>query len=127
MPIPNPFAPAPAQVGAVHAIDCREELDRHVDRYRRNRDILLDRLPSLGFDRFTDPHGAFYLYCHVRHLSEDSVDFCIDMLENARVLVAPGSDFCPVSGGHFVRFSYAGSTANVEAAVDRIADWRGSA
>ena len=119
--------PAPAQVGAVHAIDCRKELDLHVQRYRRNRDILLERLPSLGFDRFTSPHGAFYLYCHVQHLAEDSVDFCIDMLENARVLVAPGSDFCPLSGKHFIRFSYAGPTEGIAAAVDRIAGWRGSA
>ena len=119
--------PAPAQVAAVRAIDCREELDGHVERYRRNRDILLDRLPEIGFDRFADPHGAFYLYCHVQHLTEDSVDFCVDMLENAHVLVAPGSDFCPRSGQHFIRFSYAGATDLIEAAIDRIAKWRGHA
>ena len=119
--------PAPAQVGALQAIDCRPELDHHVNRYRRNRDILLDRLPPLGFDRFTAPDGAFYLYCHVRHMHEDSVAFCIDMLENAKVLVAPGSDFCPMSGQHYIRFSYAGATDQIEEAVNRIAQWRGEA
>ena len=117
--------PAPAQIGALHAIDCRAELDGHVERYRRNRNIMLEGLPSLGFDRFTSPHGAFYLYCHVRHLHEDSVKFCIDMLEGASVLAAPGSDFCPTSGQHYVRFSYAGATEQVEEAVHRIAQWRG--
>jgi len=116
--------PAPAQVGALHAIDCRPELDHHVKRYRRNRDILLQRLPGLGFDRFTSPHGAFYLYCHVMHMHSDSVEFCIEMLEGAGVLVAPGSDFCPSSGQHYIRFSYAGATEQIEAAVDRIAAWR---
>ncbi len=117
--------PAPAQVGALHALDCRKELDHHVERYRRNRDILLKRLPAMGFDRFTAPHGAFYLYCHVKHMHEDSVEFCIEMLEQAGVLVAPGSDFCPDSGQHFVRFSYAGSTEEIEEALDRIERWRG--
>jgi aspartate/methionine/tyrosine aminotransferase len=117
--------PAPSQIGALHAIDCRDELDHHVVRYRRNRDILLSRLPALGFDRFTEPHGAFYFYCHIQHMNEDSVAFCIEMMEKAHVLVAPGSDFCPESGKHFVRFSYAGATEVVEAAVERIAAWRG--
>ena len=117
--------PAPAQVGALHAIDCRSELDGHVERYRRNRDVMLNGLPQLGFDRFTAPHGAFYLYCHVQHLHEDSVQFCVDMLENANVLVAPGSDFCPMTGQHYIRFSYAGATEQVEEAVHRISRWRG--
>jgi aspartate/methionine/tyrosine aminotransferase len=118
-------SPAPAQVGALHALDCRDELDHHVERYRRNRDLMLDRLPAMGFDRFSAPHGAFYLYCHVKHMHEDSVEFCIEMLEEARVLAAPGSDFCPDTGQHFVRFSYAGATADIEEALDRIERWRG--
>lgn len=117
--------PAPAQIGALHALDCRDELDLHVERYRRNRDLMLERLPDMGFDRFTAPHGAFYLYCHVKHMHEDSVEFCIDMLEGAGVLAAPGSDFCPDSGQHFVRFSYAGATEEIEEALDRIGGWRG--
>jgi aspartate/methionine/tyrosine aminotransferase len=118
-------APTPAQVGALHALDCRDELDQHVERYRRNRDLMLARLPGIGFDRFTAPHGAFYLYCHVKHMHEDSVEFCIEMLEEAGVLAAPGSDFCPDSGQHFVRFSYAGSTEDIEEALERIGRWRG--
>ena len=117
--------PAPAQIGALHAIDCRPELDRHVERYRDNRDILLNGLPRLGFDRFTTPHGAFYLYCHVQHLHEDSLEFCVDMMNKAGVLAAPGSDFCPMSGQHYVRFSYAGATEKVQEAVHRLAQWRG--
>lgn len=119
--------PAPSQIAALPALDARKELDGHVVRYRRNRDIFLDRLPKLGFDRFTTPHGAFYFYCHVQHMHEDSVQFCIDMMEQAHVLAAPGSDFCPDTGKHFIRFSYAGATELVEAAIDRIAAWRGKA
>ena len=50
-----------------------------------------------------------------------------DMLgtQGAGVLAAPGSDFCPDSGQHFVRFSYAGATEDIEEALDRIGRWRG--
>ena len=116
--------PAPAQVGAMHALDCREELDQHVEHYRSNRDLMVERLPAMGFDRFSSPHGAFYLYCHVQHLHEDSVAFCTQMLDEAGVLAAPGSDFCPDSGHHYVRFSYAGDRADIEEALDRIERWR---
>ena len=61
---------------------------------------------------------------HRQHMSEDSVQFCIEMLENANVLVAPGSDFSPMSGQHYIRFSYAGATKQIETAVERISTWR---
>ncbi|MEE2679954.1 MAG: hypothetical protein VX546_15330, partial [Myxococcota bacterium] len=88
---------------------------------------LLDRLPAMGFDRFCAPDGAFYIYCHIKHMHQDSVQFCIEMLEGAGVLAAPGSDFCPETGQHFIRFSYAGATEEIETALDRIAQWRGKA
>ena len=116
--------PAPSQFGALHALDCSEELDGHVARYKTNRDILLKELPSAGFDKFAAPHGAFYLYCHVKHLHEDSLQFAIDMLEGCGVLVAPGSDFSVRHGHHFIRFSYAGATQDIEEAVSRIKKWR---
>ena len=116
--------PAPSQYGALHALDCRKELDEHVARYKKNRDILLEHMPAMGFDRYAAPHGAFYLYCHVKHLHEDSLQFAIEMLEGCGVLAAPGSDFSVRHGHHFIRFSYAGSTADVEEAVERMTKWR---
>ena len=118
-------APTPSQFGALEALDCGDELDKHVARYKRNRDILLGEMPRLGFDRFTAPHGAFYLYCHVKHMHEDSVKFAIEMLEGCGVLAAPGTDFSPRDGHHFLRFSYAGATEDIEEAVHRIERWRG--
>jgi aspartate/methionine/tyrosine aminotransferase len=119
--------PNPSQEVALATMDCTEELDEHVARYKRNRDIILREMPRLGFDKFTAPHGAFYLYCHVQHLEEDSVKFCIDMLEGCAVLASPGTDFAPRDGHHYVRFSYAGSTEDIEEAMRRIGEWRGIA
>jgi aspartate/methionine/tyrosine aminotransferase len=115
---------APSQVGALAALDCRDELDGHVVRYKRNRDILVRELPKIGFDRFTAPNGAFYLYCHVAHLHEDSVAFATEMLESCGVLTTPGTSFSPAHGHHFLRMSYAGSTEDIEEAVARLKRWR---
>ena len=72
--------PTLSQHAALAAFDCRDELDGHVRRYRRNRDLLLAGLPEAGFDRFAPAEGAFYLYCDVAHLTNDSRDFCKRML-----------------------------------------------
>ena len=72
--------PTLSQHAALAAFECRDELDTHVRRYRRNRDLLLAGLPEAGFDRFAPAEGAFYLYCDVAHLTNDSRDFCKRML-----------------------------------------------
>jgi aspartate/methionine/tyrosine aminotransferase len=37
--------------------------------------------------------------------------------------VAPGVDFDPVDGHRWVRFSFAGATEDVTAALERLAAW----
>jgi aspartate/methionine/tyrosine aminotransferase len=116
--------PAPSQYAALAAFECQAELKQHVTRYAHNRDILLRELPQAGFDRFTTPDGAFYVYCRIQHLRGDSLQFCIDMLEGCGVLASPGLDYDPHHGHHFIRFSYAGATKNIEEAAQRIKTWR---
>jgi len=115
---------APAQQVALAAMDCEAELTQHVQRYARNREILLNELPQAGFDHFMPPDGAFYIYCRVKNLRHDSMQFCSEMLENCGVLASPGSDYDPHHGHHYVRFSYAGATDQIEEAVHRIKAWR---
>ena len=76
--------PTLSQHAALAAFDCRDELDGHVRRYRTNRDLLLAGLPAAGLDRFAPAEGAFYLYCDVAHLTNDSREFCRRMLARGR-------------------------------------------
>ena len=57
-------APAVSQAAALAAFspEARAELDGHVARYARNRDLLLRRLPELGVTTFAPPDGAFYAW-----------------------------------------------------------------
>ncbi|MBL8834378.1 MAG: aminotransferase class I/II-fold pyridoxal phosphate-dependent enzyme [Rhodospirillales bacterium] len=116
--------PTLAQVAAVAAFDARDEMDGHVRSYRANRDYLLAELPKAGFREFASPDGAFYLYADVAHLTNDSTEFCSRMLAEAGVAATPGVDFDPERGNRFVRFSFAGTMADMVEAAKRLKAWR---
>ncbi|HEY0043977.1 MAG TPA: aminotransferase class I/II-fold pyridoxal phosphate-dependent enzyme [Allosphingosinicella sp.] len=116
-------APSLSQHAGVIAMDCTPELDANVAVYRRNRELLLRALPFLGLTSFAPPDGAFYIYVDVRHLTDDSLAFCTQLLRDTGVATAPGIDFDPVDGRHFMRFSFAVSTAEVEEAIRRMRPW----
>ncbi|MEJ7933590.1 aminotransferase class I/II-fold pyridoxal phosphate-dependent enzyme [Sphingobium sp. AN558] len=115
--------PSLAQHAGLAAFDCGEELEGHVATYRRNRALLLAALPALGLASIAPPDGAFYIYADVGHLTDDSLGFCQRLLRDTGVATAPGIDFDPVEGGHFIRFSFAVSTDRVEDAIARMTPW----
>ncbi len=115
--------PALSQYAAVEAFSGMEELDRYVEVYARNREILLREFPKMGLSKLAAAEGAFYIYADVRHLTNDSVDFCKRMLAETGVAATPGLDFDPERGNSFVRFSFAGATATIEKAVEQLKSW----
>jgi aspartate/methionine/tyrosine aminotransferase len=119
--------PTLSQHAAVAALDAREELDRHVAHYAENRDLLLARLPEVGFESFAPADGAFYLYADIHHRTNDSEAFCRAMLAETGIAATPGIDFDPERGRGFLRLSYAGSRGDMEEAIRRLRRWRGPA
>lgn len=117
--------PALSQHAALAAFSAQGELDGHVARYRRNRDILLGELPGLGWDRLAPADGAFFLYADVSRMTHDSESFCRRLLEDTGVALTPGVDFDPDRGRHYVRLSFAGMETDVVDAVRRLRGWRG--
>ena len=115
--------PTLAQVAAEAAFDGREEMEAVKHGYEENRRILTEGLPKAGLDKFLPVDGAFYLYADISRFSDDSLDFAKRMLNEANVAATPGIDFDPVNGKHFLRFCYAGSSAEIHEAVDRIGRW----
>ncbi|MGQ4600194.1 aminotransferase class I/II-fold pyridoxal phosphate-dependent enzyme [Nocardia sp. R6R-6] len=114
--------PAISQYAALYAFgaEAKEELDGHVRRYAVNRRLLLDGLPKLGITDLAPADGAFYAYADIGHLTDDSRAWCADVLHHTGVALAPGVDFDTVNGHHTVRFSFAGATADIEAALLRL-------
>ena len=116
-------APSLSQHAGLAALDCHAELQSHVAVYARNRQLLLDALPRLGLTSIAPPDGAFYIYADIGHLTDNSLQFCQDLLRATGVATAPGFDFDPVEGHRFIRFSFAVSTPEVEDAIERLAVW----
>ncbi len=119
--------PAVAQVPAVAAFSPESiaELDGHVARYAENRALLLRRLPELGIDHLAPADGAFYAYADLSELTDDSLAWCAAVLADTGVALTPGVDFDTRAGNRFVRLSFAGSTAEVDEAVDRLERYLG--
>jgi aspartate/methionine/tyrosine aminotransferase len=116
-------APSLSQHAGLVAMDCADELEGHVEVYRRNRALLLDALPGLGLREIAPPDGAFYIYASVAHLTDDSLAFCKQLLRDTGVATASGVDFDPVEGRRFIRISFAVSTPEVEEALRRLTPW----
>jgi aspartate/methionine/tyrosine aminotransferase len=115
--------PTLSQIAAAAAFDGRAEMDEVKHGYEENRRILTQGLPKAGIDKFLPVDGAFYLYADMSRFTDDSYDFARRMLDEAGVAATPGIDFDPVHGKHFIRFSYARSSADMREAVDRIGRW----
>lgn len=116
-------APSLSQHAGLAAMDCRDELEGHVEVYRRNRALLLEALPALGLREIAPPDGAFYIYASVAHLTDDSLAFCQELLRDTGVATASGVDFDPVEGRRFIRLSFAVSTPEIEEALRRLTPW----
>ena len=116
-------APHASQIAALAALDATAELDANLDVYRANRALMLRGLPEAGFTRIAPPDGAFYVYADVSDLTGDSRDLSTRILNEAGVAVTPGLDFDPGRGAGALRFSYAGSTADIAEGLARLRLW----
>jgi aspartate/methionine/tyrosine aminotransferase len=117
--------PVLSQYAAIAAFtpESYAELDGHVARYAANRQVLLDGLPALGIDKLAPADGAFYVYADVGHLTDDSYAWCLQVLEETGVAMAPGIDFDTRRGNEFVRLSFAGTGTEIREGLDRLAAW----
>lgn len=117
--------PTLSQRAAVAAFtpDAYAEVDGHVRRYRANRDLLVGGLTELGVGGLAPADGAFYAWADIGHLDDDSAAFCRRLLQETGVAAVPGGDFDPARGHRFVRLSFAGESADIEQALQRMSDW----
>src|SRR5204863_1256163 len=115
--------PTVAQVAAIGAFDGLDELEANKRVYAENRALLLGELPKAGLERIVPADGAFYLYVGVGDFTSDSVAFTKEMLNETGVAATPGVDFDAERGSRYVRFCYAGTTADMAEAARRLAGW----
>lgn len=115
-------ASTPAQYAALAAFkpETIAILENHKKEFKQRRDFLLPKLRELGFKIEVEPQGAFYIYANCEKFSQDSYQFCYDILENIGVAITPGNDFGNNKANTFVRFAYTTSLDRLKEAVERL-------
>ena len=126
----NMFINAPT-ISQTAALKCWEpetieELEGHVDKYRKSREIILDSLHKLSPSvKIAPADGGFYVYVDLgENISEghDAVEMCKALLEEEYVAFTPGIDFedpCSDIGRRRFRISYAGGIVTAKEAMQR--------
>jgi LL-diaminopimelate aminotransferase len=111
-------APSLVQYAATHALDHYDELSAPVaGAYRARRDAVVAAMALTG--QVVKPaRGAMYLWQPVPN-GVDDWTFVRAMLEEAQVVVTPGSAFGPGGAGYY-RLSYVAEPPVLQAAIERI-------
>lgn len=112
----NAFVQAAGIAALKEALPDSERMRRAYDQRRR---FIVPGLRALGFGLASEPNGAFYAFANAKRFSADSYAFAFEILERAKVCVAPGVGFGR-NGEGYLRFSYASSMENIEEALRRL-------
>ena len=97
----------------------RQILDERREQFAARRDYFLPELRRLGFDIPHSPAGALYIYAGIQKFSNDSQQFCLEMLEQHGIAITPGADFGRHRANEHVRFAYTTSMDRLREAVSR--------
>jgi aspartate/methionine/tyrosine aminotransferase len=108
------------QKAASAALKCAgPDVARMKSIYDERRKFMIRRLKDIGLGITVEPTGAFYVFANAKRYSTDSYRLAFDILEKARVGVAPGIDFGR-NGEGYLRFSYANSKENIAEGMNRL-------
>jgi aspartate/methionine/tyrosine aminotransferase len=109
-----------AQWGALTGLkEAEQDIRKMVETYDQRRRYLIQRLKEMGFGITVEPTGAFYVLANAKRFSKDSYKLAFDILQEAKVGVAPGIDFGSNAEG-YLRFCYANSMENIVEGMSRL-------
>ncbi|MDR1460983.1 MAG: pyridoxal phosphate-dependent aminotransferase [Campylobacteraceae bacterium] len=110
------------QKAAIPALDgtIDEDIEFMRKTFEKRRDLAVNALNAIKGISVVVPKGAFYIFANIKELSNDSMKFCKDLLEEVGVAVVPGIGFG--MDGYF-RFSYAMDEKSIIEGIKRIASF----
>jgi aspartate/methionine/tyrosine aminotransferase len=95
-------------------------LEERRDIFKERRDYLVEALREIGFGIPTVPDGALYIYANIEKFSNNSAEFCAEMLDKHGVAITPGADFGYFKADQHVRFAYTTSMEQLTKGVQRL-------
>jgi len=110
------------QKAAIAGLDGRADADIEIMRqeFVKRRDEAVKLFNNIEGLSVLKPDGAFYLFVNIKKVSNDSLKFAKDLLENKEVAVVPGVGFG--SEGYF-RFSFATDIKSIREGIKRIEEF----
>jgi len=109
----------PIQKAAVAAITGDQScVARTREAYEIRRNILCDGFNSIGWN-MKKPEATMFVWAQIPPKYEKSVDFAMDMINRAGVMVTPGSAFGPSGEGH-VRIALVQDIENINKAIEAV-------
>jgi aspartate/methionine/tyrosine aminotransferase len=96
-----------------------EPVERMVEEFRRRRDVIVAGLNDIPGITCLEPQGAFYVFPNITGTGLSSAELQGRLLADAGVAALAGTAFGRWGEG-FLRFSYANSVENIQAALDAV-------
>jgi aspartate aminotransferase len=111
------------QIAGIEALSADQaQANAVVSEYQRRRDVMVDGLNAIPGLRCQRPEGAFYAFPNVSAFGLPVRQLAHRLLDEAGVAALPGSDFGRFGEG-YLRLCYATCMANIENALERMADF----
>ncbi|HEY2575608.1 MAG TPA: pyridoxal phosphate-dependent aminotransferase [Streptosporangiaceae bacterium] len=96
-----------------------QPVEEMVAEFRRRRDVIVAGLNDIPGITCVEPQGAFYVFPNIAGTGLTSAQLQAQLLSEAGVAALAGTAFGPHGEG-YLRFSYANSVENIQAALDAI-------
>ena len=110
------------QYAAIPALegDADETIEMMRVEFEKRKNIVVKSFNEIKGLSTTDPDGAFYVFVNIQKVTNDSMKFCADLLEQKGVALVPGLAFGTEG---YVRFSFATDLATIQEGIKRIKEF----
>lgn len=110
------------QYAAIPALegDADETIEMMRVEFEKRKNIAVKSFNEIKGLSTIDPDGAFYLFVNIQKVTNDSMKFCSELLEEKGVALVPGLAFGTEG---YVRFSFATDLATIQEGIKRIKEF----
>ena len=110
------------QYAAIPALEGDADADIEMMRaaFEERKNIIVKSFNEIKGLSTIDPDGAFYAFVNIKDVTNDSMKFCADLLEQKGVALVPGLAFGTEG---YVRFSFATDLATIQEGIKRIKEF----
>lgn len=110
-----------AQAAALAALTGPEEDFRLMKKeFQKRRDAMVDGLNKISQLNYICPDGAFYIFCNISKLGENSASIAKKILNDINIASIPGDGF---GAEQYIRLSFATSIERIKEGINRFSRW----